>query len=38
MEDYVQLLLDGGQKFLVFAHHTALLDAIEHSCNKKKAK
>lgn len=38
VEEYVQLLLEAGQKFLLFAHHTTLLDAVEHSCNKKKAK
>ena len=38
VEEYVQLLLEGGQKFLCFAHHTSLLDAVEHSCNKKKVK
>lgn len=33
VQDYVQLLLDNGTKFLIFAHHTVLLDAIEHvSC------
>lgn len=34
----MQLLLEGGQKFLLFAHHTALLDAVEHRCNRMKAK
>lgn len=38
VEEYVQLLLEGGQKFLLFAHHTALLDAVEHRCNRMKAK
>ena len=36
IQEYVDTLLDGGEKFLIFAHHTALLDAIEHSCNRKK--
>jgi len=36
VQEYVQLLLDNGQKFLVFAHHTSLLDAIEHTCNRSK--
>jgi hypothetical protein len=35
VQDYVEVLLDGGQKFLVFAHHTALMDAIEHVCNRR---
>ena len=38
VQDYVDTLLEGGGKFLVFAHHTCLLDAIEHSCNKHKCK
>ena len=38
VEEYVQLLLENRQKFLIFAHHTALLDAVEHTCNKKKVK
>ena len=36
IQEYVDTLLHGGEKFLIFAHHTALLDAIEHSCNRKK--
>ncbi|PRW20657.1 SWI SNF-related matrix-associated actin-dependent regulator of chromatin subfamily A 1 isoform X1 [Chlorella sorokiniana] len=36
VQEYVQLLLDNGQKFLIFAHHTSLLDAIEHTCNRHK--
>lgn len=36
VQDYVDTLLNGGEKFLIFAHHTSLLDAIEHSCNRKK--
>ena len=36
VQEYVQLLLDSGQKFLVFGHHTSLLDAIEHTCNRHK--
>jgi SWI/SNF-related matrix-associated actin-dependent regulator 1 of chromatin subfamily A len=36
VQDYIDTLLDGDQKFLVFAHHTVLLDAVEHSCNRKK--
>ncbi|GAB4813670.1 hypothetical protein N2152v2_000716 [Parachlorella kessleri] len=38
VEEYVQLLLENRQKFLLFAHHTVLLDAVEHTCNKKKIK
>ena len=34
VQDYIQTLLDAGQKFLVFAHHTVLMDAIEHTCNR----
>lgn len=30
------MLLDGGQKFLIFAHHSCLMDAIEHTCNRRK--
>ena len=30
------MMLDAGQKFLVFAHHICLLDAIEHTCNRAK--
>lgn len=36
IQEYVDTLLHGGEKFLIFAHHTCLLDAIEHSCNRKK--
>jgi hypothetical protein len=34
--EYVAMLLDAGQKFLVFAHHSALMDGIEHACNRHK--
>lgn len=36
VSEYVEMLLDGDQKFLVFAHHTALMDAVEHTCNRRK--
>ena len=36
VQEYVEMLLDGGQKFLVFAHHTVLMDAVEHACNRRK--
>lgn len=36
VQEYTETLLDGGQKFLIFAHHTSLMDAIEHTCNRKK--
>ena len=36
VQDYVETLLEGGGKFLIFAHHVNLLDSIEHSCNRKK--
>lgn len=36
VQDYVEMMLDGGQKFLVFAHHTVLLDAIEQVCSRRK--
>lgn len=36
VQDYIQTLLDAGQKFLIFAHHTSLLDAIEFTCNRHK--
>jgi SWI/SNF-related matrix-associated actin-dependent regulator 1 of chromatin subfamily A len=34
VQEYVETLLEGGEKFLIFAHHIVLLDAIEHACNK----
>lgn len=37
VQDYVTLLLENGQKFLVFGHHTSMLDAIEHACNRFKS-
>lgn len=37
VQDYVSLLLESGQKFLVFGHHTCMLDAIEHACNRFKS-
>ena len=36
MQEYVQLLLDAGQKFLIFAHHGCLMDGIEHTLNRHK--
>jgi hypothetical protein len=36
--DYVDTLLEGGQKILVFAHHACLLDAVERALNKRRAK
>ena len=36
MQEYIEVLLDSGQKFLAFAHHTCLMDAIEHACNRHK--
>uniref|UniRef100_A0A1D2AGI9 SWI/SNF-related matrix-associated actin-dependent regulator of chromatin subfamily A-like protein 1 n=1 Tax=Auxenochlorella protothecoides TaxID=3075 RepID=A0A1D2AGI9_AUXPR len=36
VQEYVGTLLDGGTKFLAFAHHTCMLDAIEHECNRRK--
>eukprot|EP00890_Picochlorum_soloecismus_P000494 jgi/Picsp_1/1445/NSC_04924-R1_swi snf-related matrix-associated actin-dependent regulator of chromatin subfamily a-like protein 1-like len=36
VQDYVDTLLEGGGKFLIFAHHVNLLDSIEHCCNRKK--
>ena len=30
------LLVEGGPKFLIFAHHKELLNGIEHACNKEK--
>lgn len=36
VQEYVDMLLDGGQKFLIFAHHTVLLDAVEHTCNRRR--
>ena len=36
VQEYVEMLLDAGQKFLIFAHHKELMDAIEHSCNRRK--
>jgi SWI/SNF-related matrix-associated actin-dependent regulator 1 of chromatin subfamily A len=34
VQDYVSTLMEGGGKFLIFAHHLVLLDGIEHACNK----
>ena len=34
VQDYMQLLLDSGCKFLVFGHHAHMLDAIEEKCNR----
>lgn len=36
VQEYVEMLLDAGQKFLIFAHHKDLMDAIEHSLNRRK--
>ena len=37
VQEYVEMLLASDQKFLIFAHHKELMDAIEHTCNRKKA-
>lgn len=37
VQDYVTMLLENSQKFLVFGHHTCMLDAIEHACNRFKS-
>ena len=37
VQEYVEMLLDAGQKFLIFAHHKELMDAIEHTCNRRKS-
>lgn len=37
VQEYVELLLQAGQKFLIFGHHKVLLDAIEHTLNRSKA-
>ncbi|XP_057818807.2 uncharacterized protein LOC131031948 isoform X2 [Cryptomeria japonica] len=34
--DYMQTMIEGGCKFLVFAHHLSMLDAIEQYLIKKK--
>ncbi|KAH9322232.1 hypothetical protein KI387_016871, partial [Taxus chinensis] len=34
--DYMQTMIEGGCKFLIFAHHLSMLDAIEHYLIKKK--
>jgi SWI/SNF-related matrix-associated actin-dependent regulator of chromatin subfamily A-like protein 1 len=34
VQEYVTTLLEGGQKFLVFAHHKELMNAVEHACNR----
>ena len=34
VQEYVGQLIETGEKFLIFAHHKALLDAIEHACNR----
>ena len=34
VQEYVGTLLETGEKFLIFAHHIALLDAIEQVCNR----
>ena len=34
VQEYVSTLIETGEKFLIFAHHIALLDAIEHACNR----
>jgi len=34
VQEYVGQLIETGEKFLIFAHHIALLDAIEHACNR----
>ena len=33
--DYIRELLEGEYKFLVFAHHQIVLDAIEETVSKK---
>lgn len=34
VQEYVGTLLETGEKFLIFGHHIALLDAIEQACNR----
>ena len=34
--DFIDTLVDNGAKFLVFAHHLCMLDALEEFANKKK--
>lgn len=36
VQDYVATLLEAGVKFLAFAHHACMMDAIEHECNRRK--
>lgn len=38
VQRYVQELVDAGDKFLIFAHHTELLDAITAVLNKSRVK
>ena len=34
VQEYVGTLLEAGEKFLIFGHHIAILDAIEQACNR----
>ena len=36
--DYINVLLEAEQKFLIFGHHKCVLDAIESQVREKKAK
>ncbi len=36
VQSYMEDLIEAEEKFLLFAHHTCLLDAAEATCRKKK--